>query len=422
MQNVQYTEKMEDLVFKWRELDSYAEDFKDLLEESLRNYRSFSAGLQMFVRRKSEEPVEDCFDWFKKACKANEVPLQVFGSVNTLKAWFGRDPDADVRPRHIAGNRKKIFAIAFALELSIEETAQLFHKVYFDRAFNHRRYEEVIYYFCLQKRLPYKTAEELIEKVDLACAEDDDGTLLTYKIAQDIDKLETTEDLLAYIFMHGHNFAIGTQSAKRVLQKVKQRALKVAQEESVEYISLYNVAHTRKKDGKPKKSLKKKDRELYQEANATLVHGRDTESDGFLYAAITRQRRRYTKEQKDKREKEGIKNTSKELMFNRAAGHWSIWCNFPKARSLSGAVDSFEELRKTIILLFSYQYWFCAEKNDIDNIYDDYCEEINDCLNEANLAPLYPGNLYDLLFLFCSSTDFPLAVFQEVLESFLERE
>ena len=42
-----------------------------------------------------------------------------------------------------------MFAIAFALELNVEEVKYLFHNVYFDRAFDYRNYKEAVYYYCI---------------------------------------------------------------------------------------------------------------------------------------------------------------------------------------------------------------------------------------------------------------------------------
>ena len=77
--------------------------------------------------------------------------------------------------------------------------------------------------------------------------------------------------------------------------------------------------------------------------------------------------------------------------------------------------SSFEEIRKTIILLFSYQYWCKAARQKDENIYDDYVDELNDALDEANLAPLYYGNPYDWLFLYCTASVNPLDVFHGIL-------
>jgi len=61
-------------------------------------------------------------------------------------------------------------------------------------------------------------------------------------------------------------------------------------------------------------------------------------------------------------------------------------------------------LRKDIILLYFYDYWvndYLGGQNVGD--YDGFVEGLNDILNVCGFSPLYIGNPYDWLFLYCSA-------------------
>ena len=94
---------------------------------------------------------------------------------------------------------------------------------------------------------------------------------------------------------------------------------------------------------------------------------------------------------------------------------------FPEAATFSKKDPTYEELRKMIVVLFSYTFFYNVEKNvydeaeAIDN-YDDYTIELNNRLEKAGMAPLYPGNPFDWLFCFCALAKEPLNTFRMTLD------
>ena len=88
--------------------------------------------------------------------------------------------------------------------------------------------------------------------------------------------------------------------------------------------------------------------------------------------------------------------------------------NLPKA--LGGRIpfsDTFtksdptsEELRKMIILLYSYRFWVDNDYEYDVLEYDDYLEKLNDYLRTARLQEMYPGNPFDWLFMYCTIKGF----------------
>ena len=99
------------------------------------SFRSFGNGLLSVIQKKYPEIFVDdsnVIQFIKKKCTDNGVPISDIASMNTLTNWFQKG----IRPKKAESSRKSMFAFAFALELTIEEIKDLFHKVYLDRAFN----------------------------------------------------------------------------------------------------------------------------------------------------------------------------------------------------------------------------------------------------------------------------------------------
>ena len=95
-----------------------------------------------------------------------------------------------------------MFAIAFALGLTVDETKDLFHKVYLDRAFNYRNEKEIVYYYCLQHQRTWSDAERMIASIGTSPPVESNKTRYTAIIKGDIEQISDDDELLAYISEH----------------------------------------------------------------------------------------------------------------------------------------------------------------------------------------------------------------------------
>ena len=375
---MEYTEQMQDILFSSLDYDCGDEDYSNVLDVLNHDFRSFGEGLTWVMEKKLDQEIDDPIILLKEECSKHEVPISAIGSPNSLKNWF----KGEFRPKKGDGSRRKLFAFAFALDLTIDETKELFHKVYLDRSFNQRDYRELIYFYCLTNRLNFNIAEELIEVVSFDNIEASDETVYTTVISKDIERIQRNEDLIKYIQSHGHNFSINSKSAKSIL--VSQKALALENAKKQKHSTAY-------------------DDELFR--------GKTEKSDGFLYSAITN------------RIVAGNKGTIT-IPFKNTVFPKEIKNNFPQVKSLSEKIESYEELRKVIILLFSYNFWNeipkDAEMND--EIYENYIERLGLLLMEANLPPMYYGNPYDWLFMYCTFSENPFDTFQGILSDVLDND
>lgn len=371
-----YTEQMENRLFsQWEAFDSGEEDYSAVI--NLLNdptcFHTFGDSLLAFMKKRfSNLTDETAIKHIENACLENGIGTSEIGSTNTLKNWFKGGP----RPKKGTDSRKAMFALAFALQLTPDETSELFHKVYLDRAFNYRNEKELIYYYCLNNRKTWQDAQKLIAQITADDSFDHDHTVYTSIIKDSVDAFSSETDLLCYITRHRHNFEQSNVTAKETLAKLLTQAKGTAKAES-----------------------------LLPE-HAEQYRGSNRDSINFMYEVIT-----------------GFSVANQKgttTIFKNARLPKEIKSRFPEAGTFSKKAPTYEELRKMIVLLFSYHYWYQVQTHGVPSDIDNYADEVNVYLSNSGLPLLYYGNPFDWLFLYCNLSDRPLDTFREILSEVLE--
>ena len=378
------------------ELDPMPDNYSEVLDVLNSDFRTFGEALINLIEKKAGKPIDDPIAYLKEVCKSAEIKISEIASENTLRNWFKKD----LRPKKGEDSRRKMFALAFALGLTTQETCELFHKAYLDRAFNQRNYKELIYYYCIGKNLSFAHAEAMIEKVNIDDSVSTDKTMRTALIVDETSRINDDDALLEYIHAHSHNFSKNNTSAKAIAGKWKEKAFYFAQQQYKRKKLLKEAAENEGGKGAGK--------DIW---NNSIFYGKNQKSDSFLYSMLTN------------RNMAGITGTQVVTLKNAVLPD-EIKKNFPQVKSLADNVDSYEELRKVIILLFSYCFWNegVPVECDTDDKYDEYTMQLDMLLQQANMPPLYYGNPYDWLFLYCTMSDQPLDTFQGILAQVLEDE
>ena len=158
-----YTEQMEEAL--WQKWSVYDAEYASAIEflNDADEFRSFGEGLLALMQKKDPlMDTEKAISHLTACCKKNGVELHDIGCINKLKSWLNGGP----RPKKGIDSRESLFALAFALEFTPEETAELFHKVYLDRAFNFRNEKELVYYFCLANEKTWADAKRIIAAIE----------------------------------------------------------------------------------------------------------------------------------------------------------------------------------------------------------------------------------------------------------------
>ena len=362
------------MLYQLDECDDYsiAIDFLNSRE----NFQPFGARLAAFIANKLDLPSTDSEtvrNAIKEKCSENGVDISEIGSYNTLRSWF----ESDKRPKKSVTSRWSMFALAFALNLSMVETTDLFHKIYLDRAVNYRDEKEAIFYFCLINNKTWADAKRLIAEADDLEKDYSDITQQTNAIAESINTFQTEQDLLECIRRNGHNFEKNSVKAKEMFNRYLIDAKRFAKEEinSPYYREIYSRKWT------------------------------ENLSNNALYEIIT------------EKSITGAKGTK--TVFNNATLPKEIKNRFPEAATFGKSDMTSEEYRKAIILLFPYGFWYQIQSLDADYDFDDYIDQINNVLVACNFPKLYFGNPFDWMFLLCAQDERPLDVFRELISEVL---
>ena len=395
--DITYTSNLETEIWNMAEELDESEDFSKVIDflNSKEGFQPFGKRLAEFIDKKYDLGSTDrktMVQALNEACEKNGVGLSEIASNGTLRNWF----DKDKRPKKGEDSRFSMFALAFALRLSVEETKDLFHKIFLDRTFNYRNEKEVIYYFCLKNNKTWADAKRMIAKVENMTIDTSDHTQLTNVIVDNINAMSDENILLEYIRENGHNFEKNSVTAKEKFSYYLEQAKKLAKEEV--------------------NAIRKDEEDMLVDEYGNEKRGKksysgkwiNSFSNNFLYEIITGVG------------VEGDKGTK--TVFKNATLPKEIKQRFPEAITFGKEDMKSEEYRKVIVLLFSYCFWYKVQYLSIDFDYDDYIGELDHILFSCNFSKLYPGNPFDWLFLFCSQDDCPLAVFRGILSEVLPDE
>ncbi|MBQ9142227.1 MAG: hypothetical protein IJX63_10620 [Lachnospiraceae bacterium] len=389
---MRYTDYMEKSLFLWEEEDATEEMILEFLEQE-ENFLTFGERLERIIRRKmSGDEVLSPQEYLTN--KVKEKHLDKAGiSRNTIPNWFAED-----KHRKSPQSREHMYLISFALELTEEETRELFTKVYFDRPFNVREKREFVYLYCIRNGLPYSGAESMLQKLMEQKVEERfhnkgiEETMQTLMLTRVLQDMQDEDRVLAFMKKHEHSFQINNQSVQIIISTLLREILTDDKEQT--YLA---------------KEIERDPELLKPGAKAT--------SYSNMLAVITGVNLVKASELKGK----SVYKTArlpKEIMNRFPTTHtfskWNRWTKEGKQE----AAPTAEELRKMLILLFSYRFWYQVQYEDREkNASKDkrlqvYMEELDDLLAQSNLQPLYYGNPFDWLFLYCTLLEEPLTGFR----------
>ena len=392
-----YTKRLKREIWNMAEELDENEDFSKVIDflNSEEGFQPFGKRLAAFIAKTLQLNATDfktIKDALKKQRETTGVDISEIASDGTLRNWF----DKGTSRKKGDDTRQHMFALAFALRLSVDDTKKLFHKIFLDRAFNYRSEKEVIYYFCLKNNKSWADAKRMIAEVESMTVDTSDHTQLTNVIINNIDVMSDEKVLLAYIRENGHNFEKNSVTAKEKFSYYLEQAKKLAKEEV--------------------NAIRKDEEDMLVDEYGNEKRGKksysgkwiNSFSNNFLYEIIT-----------------GIGvecDKGTKTVFKNAELPKEIKQRFPEAITFGKEDMTSEEYRKAIVLLFSYYVWYKAEYIQRDYGFDDYYYELDDLLDKCNLPNLYFGNPFDWLFLFCSQDESPLYIFREILSKALPKD
>ena len=214
---------------------------------------------------------------------------------------------------------------------------------------------------------------------------------MTEYVKNSIDNIKDEHKLIEYIVQNQCQLSRKNATAKENLRKLKDEALIIAQKERKGTYRGYTGRY--------------RDR----------LH---TNSMNFLFETIIMQPTLYQGNPKEKNTTDEEYLGTCTVFGKNARLRESIKHNFPEAAKLNEkALEKLnsDEIRKLIILLYSYNEWSI---NPYIPLYV-YQNDLNNFLDESGLPLLYEGNAYDCVFLYCTlknSEENPLTTFRNIID------
>lgn len=392
-----YTEYLEN---KEYEISPEDENYVDELIEVARSFRTFDVVLDDFLLQKGFNgdiaDVDSKIRYIKNKFDEAGIPLDL----RNPKKWFYN---------HTRGtNREIAFQFCFAFKLTLSETQDFFRRVYLQRGIDCHDVKEAIYYYCLSHQLTYSEAQSLIEEApdNKKGSVDFNGEVLfTGSIIQEIDRFNTTAELLSFLKENSEQFGYNNATAYKNIQRIWDKVTGEKGLANQEAILLFPANFSSAKQ----RSVW----DIYLQIFGLLDYDRVDNSRNFLINSD---------------------RTLQPLLKSNKLLHPIARESFPDRQGLEGIIkgthQSNEVVRKTIILLAFYRFW--AEQS-VKNKIADYlskpsdsqrCRDVIDrLLVEVGYPTLYEGNPYDWIFMFASQDDYPLETFRDFMrEVYLNKE
>ncbi len=354
-------------------------DFFEPFSERLLRYLSKHEGVEY-------TPNEAALFLYQKMKAAGAVPNR-----NTLKNWLnvGGSPEGNAGPNMGDAGREAMFQVAFALGLKTGETEDFFHRVFLDKAFNARNVREFVYFYCIHHGRTYTEAQNLASEAErLLLSGDDSASAADTVLIRNAGQTAGDDaELLAFISEHYLSFTRKNETAQREQDRL--------------------LSELRGTDDR--RGLAEEEYLSFRPSDDKSSEGRNVHSVDFVLDMAVNGA-------------DQIKKTGGVPGVKRAREVFArkeISNQFPNANTISHS-DSAYILRKNIIFLFFYWFWvkdYLEGHPDWDD--ETFREELNNILYRCGFSPLYFGNPYDWLFLFCSylvlNEVSPLDVFRGIL-------
>ena len=397
-----YTNFFEDMSFDISEEDNYIEEMKRI--SGL--FRTFDKALDSFIQNRGYtgdlSSAARKVEFIKGKFEAKGIPVP-----RNIKKWYSE---------HKTIERKTAFQICFAFGLGIEEANDFLRRICLVRGFDCHSVEEVVYFFAVKNGLSYSETMDILKQVEMVKPGkmDKEDIVYTELIIEEIEELETTQELVAYLQENKEKFGYNNATAYEMIQGLWETISKdsgIAIREKKLLYSAFNK-DVCENDYEDNISPKRKDRKRINDSIWEIflqILGLSGDYVNDIY--------------KDRSIKSIIKDN--ELLHPLAEDCFPDRDGLNKI--LNGEHVSYERVRKMLILLTFYRFW--ANKALMNQHYKTGYDDANRCiftlndnLIEAGYPTLYPGNPYDFIVLVMTNSYAPLLDFREYMrEMFYEK-
>lgn len=270
--------------------------------------------------------------------------------IKTISGWLKGTPPS-------TNNRENNYNLCYALEMSLQETAEFFLKYFLTVPFNYKDRIDAVYFYCLYHNKPYSIIKTMLEKAK-EFPDTQTSNTHTLQIGRQILEIDDDEEFLLYLSMHCYD---------------KEQQYQLAREEIVNMIDMHS-------------------NNCFSKFHDDLM--------GFNYQY----------------EKRHHMKMSKELPSHFTE---SLPTDGMLKKIYEGKEVSYETIRKTLIILKLYDFYkdvYETNEKYIRDSLEDFYNETNELLLKCGLAHLYERHPFDWLIIFCALSPAPLDVFKWINE------
>ena len=324
-------------------------------------------------------PDEEYLEILDMSMKENRVPISLEATTTRrrpiLKKWLSAD----------TVKRPAVFILAFALRMPVEDASEFLTKVLKENDFEFLDYEEVIYWYCLRRDLPFPLAQKMINEYRAmvqATQQPEEGLISdrNFHEMQQAPSLYLIDEInlkqyLAYLHYHD------MQGSKD--RELYHTFMALYQQCQVIIANLYNETHM---PGCPDKTWKPE-------------HISPADLESILCSGIPRNKNG------------NLQKMSASLLSK----HFQ---NMRMSRQrISQILNHKQRIQRfDLISLLFFIYAETVEPDWPTERFLQFVDKANELLIRSHMLGIYPVNPYDAFVLMCLLTEFPLDVYNEIWE------
>lgn len=283
------------------------------------------------------------------------------GILRTVRNWLDDKTEISTAP----DNREKLFIFCMVLEMDLKTTAEFFLKYFLTLPFNFKNIEDIVFYYCLKNNKDIKWALSTIKCISFESLENNSEMNVETSAIRTILDEKNDDSILQFLknnhFERNAWFSSAKKEIKIIIQKYETEKSHNKLLENI-YGKGYNFRDVKKSD----------------KNNDVLLPKRFTTN--LLEPVV-------------------LSN----ILTNKKA-------------------VSYDEVRKALILLNFYDYYYELEKADfsmdIKDAFNEFIENTDELLCKCGFSPLYPYNSYDWVILHCANSCSPIKMFQQIFVDF----
>ena len=267
-------------------------------------------------------------------------------------------------------NRRNNYDLCYALEMDFQQTAVFFQKYFLSMPFNAKAKTDTVFMYCLYHKKPYHTVTELLERSKGFVSQENAHTSTSQIISTILD-IDDDERFLRYLSEHCYD----NEQQFRLARQIINDDIKQVQNRIIKFDS---------------------DRILSPDRLGSLT------VEALLGEKYQRHDRKVDVTKLPKRFTESLPN------------------DVTLGKIINGDVASYDLLRKTLMLLKFYNFYYEADNCDRNTICSnlmDFYEELNATLISCGFAQLYVRHPFDCLLLYCANSYDPIDTLYCVIQN-----